>query len=251
MNNDAGWNGSGGPWVKPEHAMQKVVWTETASRDRGISTEHLPQPQTVGGYYEDIAVLAFPTPPADGDPKTRYRIDHLAGKTALVREAMTPRAEYPAVPADAIVARDGIVDLTAKLDKQGQARLGRARRQMDRAADRPHADRRGQRARRQNRARVWSATSSAARRSTQHWAGLMGKLIADVGPEAGKTLTYTHIDSWENGSQNWTPKMREEFQRRRGYDMLPWLPVMTGRVVDSLEAVGAVPLGPAERRFRS
>ena len=29
--------------------------------------------------------------------------------------------------------------------------------------------------------------------------------------------------------------MREEFQKRRGYDPLPWLPVVTGRVVDSLE----------------
>jgi len=29
MNNDAGWNGSGGPWVTPDKAMQKVVWTET------------------------------------------------------------------------------------------------------------------------------------------------------------------------------------------------------------------------------
>src|SRR5512143_3764797 len=29
MNNDAGWNGSGGPWIKPEQAMQKVVWSET------------------------------------------------------------------------------------------------------------------------------------------------------------------------------------------------------------------------------
>ena len=29
MNNDAGWNGSGGPWVKPEQSMQKIVWTET------------------------------------------------------------------------------------------------------------------------------------------------------------------------------------------------------------------------------
>ena len=29
MNNDAGWNGSGGPWIKPEQSMQKVVWTET------------------------------------------------------------------------------------------------------------------------------------------------------------------------------------------------------------------------------
>jgi hypothetical protein len=41
---------------------------------------------------------------------------------------------------------------------------------------------------------------------------MMGPLIADVGPAAGKTLVATHIDSWENGSQNWTTRMREEFQ---------------------------------------
>ena len=67
------------------------------------------------------------------------------------------------------------------------------------------------------------------------FAGLMGKLIADSKPLAGKTLVSTHIDSWEVGSQNWTPQFREEFQRLRGYDPLPFLPVMTGRVVDSLE----------------
>ena len=65
--------------------------------------------------------------------------------------------------------------------------------------------------------------------------GLMGKLIADSKPLAGKTLVATHIDSWEVGSQNWTPAFREDFQRLRGYDPLPFLPVMTGRVVDSLE----------------
>ena len=32
MNNDAGWNGSGGPWVKPEESMQKVVWPRDRSR---------------------------------------------------------------------------------------------------------------------------------------------------------------------------------------------------------------------------
>ena len=70
-----------------------------------------------------------------------------------------------------------------------------------------------------------------------HFNGLMGKLIADAGPLAGqgKTLVSTHIDSWETGSQNWTPRMREEFRRRRGYDLLPLLPVLTGRVVDSRE----------------
>ena len=29
MNDDAGWNGSGGPWITPEQSMQKIVWTET------------------------------------------------------------------------------------------------------------------------------------------------------------------------------------------------------------------------------
>ena len=28
MNNDAGWNGSGGPWITPELSMQRVVWSE-------------------------------------------------------------------------------------------------------------------------------------------------------------------------------------------------------------------------------
>ncbi len=51
----------------------------------------------------------------------------------------------------------------------------------------------------------------------------------------GKTLVATHIDSWEDGSQNWTPRLREEFRKRRGYDLCRYLPVMTGRVVDSLE----------------
>src|SRR3972149_6393759 len=64
---------------------------------------------------------------------------------------------------------------------------------------------------------------------------MMARLIADVGPEAGKALVATHIDSWENGSQNWTARMRQEFQQRRGYDLLLFLPVMTGRVVGSLE----------------
>ena len=63
----------------------------------------------------------------------------------------------------------------------------------------------------------------------------MGKLIADVGPLAGKTLAMTHIDSWEVHTQNWTPRLRAEFQKRRGYDPHRYLPVMTGRVVDGLE----------------
>ena len=43
-------------------------------------------------------------------------------------------------------------------------------------------------------------------------------------------------DSWEAGSQNWTDNMLAQFKALRGYDATPWLPVLTGRVVESAEA---------------
>ena len=49
--------------------------------------------------------------------------------------------------------------------------------------------------------------------------GLMGKVIEDnqiaLAGRRSRTMVSTHIDSWEVGSQNWTPKFREEFQRLR------------------------------------
>lgn len=40
-------------------------------------------------------------------------------------------------------------------------------------------------------------------------------------------------DSWEAGSQNWTDNMIADFKRLRGYDPVPWMPVLTGEVVGS------------------
>jgi len=68
-----------------------------------------------------------------------------------------------------------------------------------------------------------------------HFAATGAKLIADAGPLAGKTLQYFHIDSWELGQPTWTPKMREEFQRLRGYDPLLFLPTVLGATVDDAE----------------
>ncbi len=65
--------------------------------------------------------------------------------------------------------------------------------------------------------------------------GFLRKTIHQAGGLAPGTLTSTHIDSWEVGSQNWTENFRAEFRRRRGYDLLRFLPVLTGRVVGSLE----------------
>ncbi|MGQ9730351.1 MAG: glycosyl hydrolase [Candidatus Zipacnadales bacterium] len=66
------------------------------------------------------------------------------------------------------------------------------------------------------------------------WAGMLDEVIAEVGPLAGKSFKHVLIDSYEVDCQNWTPRFREEFQKRRGYDPWPYLPAMTGRVVHSV-----------------
>ena len=43
-----------------------------------------------------------------------------------------------------------------------------------------------------------------------------------------EVVKYLHVDSWECGSQNWSSNFADEFRRRRGYDLLPLLPVMAG-----------------------
>lgn len=57
-----------------------------------------------------------------------------------------------------------------------------------------------------------------------------------LGPLYGTTFKALLIDSWEAGMLNWTDAMLDEFKTRRGYDPTPWLPVLTGRVVESADA---------------
>ncbi|GAB4016440.1 glycosyl hydrolase [Spirosoma migulaei] len=58
---------------------------------------------------------------------------------------------------------------------------------------------------------------------------------ATGGQMGAKGLQYMVLDSYEAGHMTWTKAMPDEFQKRRGYDIKPWLPVLTGRVVKSAE----------------
>jgi hypothetical protein len=71
--------------------------------------------------------------------------------------------------------------------------------------------------------------STAAVKS--HIGNLYGPVWQDSPEQTGTTFRYILLDSWEAGCENWTPLMREEFCKRRGYDLQPWLPALTGRVI--------------------
>ncbi|MBN2506965.1 MAG: hypothetical protein JXQ71_09750 [Verrucomicrobia bacterium] len=230
MNNDAGWCGSGGPWITPELSMQRVVWAETNVTGPRRFDAVLPQAKPVRDFYRDIAVFAFPT------PASNHVIPHLRGKSAHTTEEIPLRAAFPKLTAEAVVPRDRWVNVTSKLGRDGRLswdvpagswtllRLGHTTTGKDNHP--APVDGRG-----------LECDKLSKQAAEAHFAGLMGKIIADNQGRVGetRTLVSTHIDSWEVGSQNWTPKFREEFRRLRGYDVLPYLPVMSGRVVDSLE----------------
>lgn len=45
----AGWSLTGGPWVKPEEAMKKLVWSETRADGPGMISKKLPLPPSFEG----------------------------------------------------------------------------------------------------------------------------------------------------------------------------------------------------------
>lgn len=232
MNNDAGWTGSGGPWIPPEKAMQRLVWSETVVKGPSAGPLTLPQPPTNENYYRDVAVLAFPR------PKEVARLEGVAAKSFAQPMGATPivPAELPEPPPDQVIRRQSVVDLSGKMDSAGRLtweippgewtilRFGHT---PTGARNHPSpAEGRG-----------LECDKLSPEGADAMFAGLMRKLIGDspelVGPQG--PLVATHIDSWEVGFQNWTARMPEEFARRRGYDLRPYLPVMAGYIVESRE----------------
>ncbi len=364
-----GWSHSGGHWIKPEQATQRVVHSEVRLKGPTRFEDRLPTPRHKE-FYEDIAVLALRTPPADswtmaelapklttngkadgdlprlldGDPDSGVKLESavpgqplwlqidfdrpvragavrcaaakpaidggyyvtitsditlqassgadqfrdvvavppvvrnfleadvwgwktasfapvearswrllfrgpvdlrevelIAGsrvqrwedKSGQMPDFIVPADATPSVSAGAVVDPGGAIDLTGQVGTDGRLRwdvpeghwtilrLGRTWTggfvQPASAGSAPEVDK-------MDRAAV-----------EHHFRAFLGELLKDIGGHAGRTLVGVEMDSWECGSSNWTPRMLEEFRRRRGYDAWPWLPVLAGRVVGDAE----------------
>jgi hypothetical protein len=67
----------------------------------------------------------------------------------------------------------------------------------------------------------------------QHFDAFIGQLLKRMPATDRKALTRVVADSYEMGSQNWTDDLAESFQKQFGYDAIPWLPVLSGRIIGS------------------
>jgi len=239
LNIQSGWN-LGGPMVKVEDAPKKLVWTEKRLKGGTNFSGNLALPKGRNNFYRDLFVLAYRANPAL--PGSRRPLLNQPEKALLkpLRPFSAPDTsglfqEFPSNAGEADMRADDVLDLTAKLDQDGTLnwivpagdwvvlRLGFTLNDHFRVSTCSEG---------------WNGYALDpfdAGAFQRYWDAVVEPLIADAGPLAGKALKYLHTDSWEVEVANWTPTLREEFRKRRGYDLLPWLPVIAGRIVNSRE----------------
>lgn len=229
MNNDAGWNGSGGPWIRPEQAMRRVAWSVTQLCGPITLDVFLPHPEESGEHFRDLGVVAIPSGGTN-------RIESIRAKAAYEVGGV---GEFGGgtIPAESVIARDRVVVLDADGSKGGRIRweMPEGCWTVLRMGHEPTGV---ENAPAPESGRGLECDKLSREGIEAQFGAMMAKLAADNGVGRGRSrygLVATHIDSWENGSQNWTARMPEEFRKRRGYDLVPYLPVLTGRVVESLE----------------
>src|SRR5215470_4503086 len=61
-----------GPWVKPEEAMKKAVWSETPAQGPTHFSGHLADPPRVNGPYQGIVTMEQPMAPSLGGAPATY-----------------------------------------------------------------------------------------------------------------------------------------------------------------------------------
>lgn len=362
---------AGGPWIKPEMSMQKVVWTTKTLKGGKLFKDTLQRPEAYEGYYKDIAVLAFPTgknvdvntsqvipkvttskgadasflvtrgnkknfastdtcwiqyefdkpflcrsikisvnsynhqsqrlivevsndgknfrslgrlvPHRDGwldwdapathaivptaakyfrfvyDPaghepgaedldaakwkhslkiagielSSAAKINQFEGKSGQVWRVSKSTTAEQVADSLAISLKD-IVDITDKLDANGKltwkvpagnwtiVRMGHT-----------STGHKNETAGAGKGLEVDKFNPEAVKFQFNQW---YGKAMEVAGPElSAKVLKILHVDSWECGSQNWSPVFRDEFIKRNGYDPVKYLPTMAGFPIESSE----------------
>ena len=234
IHNCSGWSCSGGPWVTPADAMKVTMHSETAVTGPVRFSKKLSRIKKDNGFYADIAVLAYPT------PEPGATLSNAAEKTGRFRKGAGQSfvRDTKEFPAEKRIAKDKIIDITSKMAKDGTLtwdvpagkwtifRLGyicngRRNRLPSKDGDGLEVDK----------------FSAAA--FDRHFDAYMGRLCRELGMRAGDVhttgLSNIHVDSWEVGCQNWTHGLEKIFEKRLGYSMIPYLPILAGHIVGSVE----------------
>jgi hypothetical protein len=241
----SGWN-VGGPTVTGAQSAKLLTWSRKVVHGPLAGPLEMDAPPSKNGFYKDIAVIAYPLKHGAalaGDAKNgdlRKPIRDLKVKAVFVEAGFSVPdskpllGDFASVPGEEDFDSSQEVDLTKRMNGAGKL-----------VWNVPAGD--------------WEVlrigyTSSDARVSTSsgRWQGLVidyldrdaftsywntnvQPTLTAVKPYLGNSLRYVYTDSWEVGGVNWTGRFRQAFMAGHGYDPVPYLPVVTGRIVGSRE----------------
>jgi hypothetical protein len=219
MHNCPGYESSGGVWITPELSMQELCWSKTDLPGDSIISIKLARPQV--------------------DPRANIIYPIINPETGLVEKPVVEARKtfykdiaVVALPSEGSVSKESVIDLTGKMDMQGQLtwkapsgkwtiyRFGHTTMgNMIQPAQ-------------------WKAAGLECDKMSQeavslHMDHVVGEVKKHLGDLIGSGFTHLLFDSYEAGNPTWTPNMQQEFLSRRGYDLLKYLPVFAGRMIGS------------------
>jgi hypothetical protein len=221
MFNGPGYEASGGPWITTEYSMQEISWSaDTIAGGKQINMK-LKRPQ-VDPHANQLYPVFNPETGLVENPVTEARKTYYKDISVM------------AVPATGIIKKDEIIDLSGKMNPDGTIdwnapagswiiyRFG-------------HTTRGTLLQPSQWLARGLECDKMSKEAVEFHINHVITEIKKNLGDLVGTGFTHIHFDSYEAGDPTWTPKMREEFKSRRGYDLVPYLPNFAGRIIESRE----------------
>lgn len=227
----SGWN-LGGPTVKPEQSSKLLTWSRVTVEGGRAVRQTLETPRTALGFYRDVAVLAYPLRHGAAMPKRPIR--QLGHKISSEEAGFSTPVTWPLLQDVDAAPDEQDTNTTDVRDVSAQVRNGVL--EWNAPAGTWEILRIGYTC-----SKAVVSTSSEGWQGlvidyldreafTTYWRDVVQPLVDDAKPYR-RALRYLVTDSWELGGANWTPRFRAEFRKRRGYDLLPYLPVVAGRIV--------------------
>lgn len=232
----------GGPTVTPEDALKLLTYSQQIVEGGSHQSVQLKAPSTENSFYQPIAVLAYPLhhgPSLAGSPASgRKAISNLRLKTASVEMGISMPSsnplmrEAPSVADEQDANINEVLDLSSHLKDDGTLdwtfpsgtwevlRIGYT------DTDKHLTDSTGA-------PLGLPLDAMSAHALDDYWRQAVSPLLEAAKPYLGKSFRYVVTDSWEAGGTNWTAEFWEEFKRRRGYDPVPYLPIVAGRILSS------------------
>jgi hypothetical protein len=221
LHNCAGYETSGGTWITPELSMQELIWSEQPVVGGQDVQLKLPRAQVDLHPHQDWPTVYIPSLGKFGIPLVEARRTYYQDIAVL------------ALPANGTPRMDQVVDLSDRMNAEGELNwkapqgewtIYRFGHTTTGAMIQPA----------QWDAMGLECDKMSAEAVTFHCRHVLDTIKQHVGDLIGNPgLSTLYFDSYEAGVPTWTPKMREEFKARRGYDLTAFLPIMAKRTLVS------------------